>query len=64
MPACKLLAINGMEDSIFPIEDTLLVAMQGKNKDMIARGDRGHMGNPGAEEILYQWIDNAVAGKP
>jgi len=63
-PACKLLVINGMEDSIFPIEDSLIVATQGARKDLIARGDRGHMGNPGAEEILYQWIDNMVAGKP
>jgi hypothetical protein len=30
----------------------------------IARGDRGHMGNPEAEELLYQWIDKAVAVKP
>ena len=63
-PSCKLLAINGMEDSIFPIEDSLIVATRGDNKDLIIRGNRGHMGNPGAEDILYQWIDNAVAGKP
>ena len=63
-PTCRLLVINGMEDSIFPIEDSLLVATQGSRKDLIARGDRGHMGNPGAEELLYQWIDRAVAGKP
>ena len=63
-PSCRLLVINGMEDSIFPIEDSLLVATQGNRKDLIARGDRGHMGNPGAEELLYQWIDKAVAGKP
>jgi dienelactone hydrolase len=60
---CKLLAINGMEDSIFPIEDNVIVATQGDKKDLVARGNRGHMGNPGAEDILYQWIDNAVAGK-
>ena len=63
-PTCRLLVINGMEDSIFPIEDSLIVATQGHRKDLIARGDRGHMGNPGAEELLYQWIDEAVAGKP
>jgi FrsA-like alpha/beta hydrolase family protein len=61
---CRLLAINGMEDSIFPIEDSVIVATRGDKKDLVARGDRGHMGNPGAEDILYQWIDNAVAGKP
>ncbi len=63
-PTCKLLAINGMEDSIFPIEDSLIVATQGDKKDLVVRGDRGHMGNPGAEDIVYQWIDNALAGKP
>ena len=63
-PTCKLLSINGMEDSIFPIEDTFIVATQGDKKDLIVRGNRGHMGNPGAEEFLYQWIDNVVAGKP
>ena len=63
-PTCKLLAINGMEDSIFPIEDTLIVATQGDRKDLVARGDRGHMGNPGAEDILHSWIDAAVEGKP
>ena len=63
-PTCRLLVINGMEDSIFPIEDSLIVATQGDRKDLIARGDRGHMGNPGAEDLLYQWIDKAVAAKP
>ena len=63
-PSCKLLVINGMEDSIFPIEDSLIVGLQGDKKDLVLRGNRGHMGNPGAEDILYKWIDNAVAGKP
>lgn len=63
-PTCKLLLINGMEDSIFPIEDSIIVATEGNRKDLVVRGDRGHMGNPGAEDILYEWIDNAVAGKP
>ena len=63
-PSCKLLLIDGMEDSIFPIEDNFIVGVRGNKKDLIARGDRGHMGNPGAEDILYSWIDNAVAGKP
>ena len=63
-PTCRLLAIDGMVDSIFPIEDNFLVAVRGDKKDLVARGDRGHMGNPGAESILYQWIDDVVAGKP
>ena len=63
-PSCKLLVINGMEDSIFPIEDSLIVATQGHKKDLVARGDRGNMGNPGAEDILYAWIDNALKDSP
>ena len=63
-PACRMLIINGMEDSIFPIEDSFLVATAGGNKDLVARGNRGHMGNPGGEQILYEWIDNTLAGKP
>jgi acetyl esterase/lipase len=63
-PTCKLLVINGMEDSIFPIEDSIIVATQGGRKDLVVRGDRRHMGNPGAEEILYEWLDKAIAGRP
>ena len=62
-PSCRLLAINGMEDSIFPIEDSLMVATDGHRKDLVVRADRGHMGNPGAEPIVYSWIDDVVAGR-
>ena len=61
-PSCKLLVLNGMEDSIFPIEDSVLVASRGRGKDLVARGDRPHMGNPGAEEIVSEWLDHVVAG--
>jgi hypothetical protein len=63
-PNCKLLVIDGMEDSIFPIEDNFIVGVSGDKKDLVVRGDRSHMGNPGAEAILYRWIDDAMAGKP
>jgi hypothetical protein len=63
-PSCRLLVINGMEDSILPIEDSFIVGIRGDKKDLLARGNRQHMGNPGAEDILYDWIDKAVAGKP
>ena len=63
-PTSKLLAINGMEDSIFPIEDSFIIATQGDSNDLVARGNRDHMGNLGAEDILYRWIDDAMADKP
>ncbi|PRY41544.1 alpha/beta hydrolase family protein [Umezawaea tangerina] len=61
-PSCRMLVINGMEDSIFPIEDSIIVATRGSGKDLVVRGDRGHMGNPGAEDVLYDWLDEAVDG--
>jgi len=60
--SCRLLLINGMEDSIFPIEDNFIVARRGVNKDLLARGNRSHMGNPGGEDILYTWLDEVIAG--
>jgi hypothetical protein len=62
-PSCKLLVIGGMEDSIFPIEDNFIVGVKGCKKDLVVRGNRPHMGNPGAEAILYRWIDDVMAGK-
>ena len=63
-PSCKLLVINGMEDSISPIKDSLIVAIQGHKTDLVARDGRGHMGKPCAEDVLYAWIDSALAGAP
>jgi hypothetical protein len=62
--SCRLLIIDGMEDSVFPIEDNFIVGLRGGNKDLLARGNRQHMGNPGEEDILYSWIDDAIEGKP
>jgi pimeloyl-ACP methyl ester carboxylesterase len=62
--SCRLLLINGMEDSIFPIEDNFIVARRGVNKDLLARGNRSHMGNPGGEDIVYTWLDEVIAGMP
>jgi hypothetical protein len=47
-----------------PIEDSIITATQGNRKDLVTRGNRGHMGNPGAEDILYNWLDKAVAEQP
>jgi hypothetical protein len=62
-PSSKLLLINGMEHSIFPIENNLIVVLRA-TRNLVARGDRRHMGNPGAEDILYKWLDDAIACRP
>jgi len=61
-PACRLLLINGMEDSIFPIEDSIAVATHGENKDLVVLGSLPHMGLPRSEATIHQWIDQVIAG--
>jgi hypothetical protein len=63
LPSCRLLALDGMEDSIFPIEDNFIVAARGVGKDLLARGNLSHMGNPGGEEIVVAWLDQVLAGR-
>ena len=46
-PCCRLLVVNGLEDSIFPIEDSMIVASRGRVKDVRFMEGKGHMGNPG-----------------
>lgn len=41
-----------------------LPVAQRDRKDLVTRGNRGHMGNPGAEPMVYDWIDNVLAGRP
>lgn len=60
-PSCRLLVVNGLEDSIFPIEDSILVASRGRVKDVRFMESKGHMGNPGAEEIIIDWINGVMA---
>ena len=61
-PSCRLFVVNGLIDSIFPIEDSILVASRGRVKDVRFMEGKGHMGNPGAEQIIIDWIDEVVRG--
>lgn len=55
-PCTKLLMLNGMEDTIYPIEDTLLVLQYGGPKEARLTQGRGHMGEPQAGSIGFAWI--------
>ena len=59
-PSCKLALVNGLEDSIFPIEDSVICGLSGRNKSLLLRANVGHMGNPGGEELVYQFLDEAI----
>lgn len=58
--SCRLLIVNGLEDSVFPIEDSWLVASRGRPKEVRLLEDRGHMGNPGGDEIAVEWASEVV----
>jgi pimeloyl-ACP methyl ester carboxylesterase len=57
---CRLFIVNGVEDSIFPIEDSLLVASRGRAKELRMQEGKAHMGNPGGEEIVLEWINDVM----
>ena len=56
MPSTRLLLVNGMEDSIFPIEDSIIPLRHGRVKDARFVDGRGHMGAPEGEGILRDWL--------
>lgn len=58
--SARLFLINGMEDSIFPIEDSLIPLRHGRVKDARFLEDRAHVGNPGADDIIYDWLNDVV----
>ena len=52
--------LQGVKDSIFPIEDSLLCLERGGTKE--GRFFSGpHMGEPGATKAVHDWIDQLVA---
>lgn len=60
MPCTRLLLLNGINDSIFPIEDSMLALEHGDVKE--ARFFSGaHMGEPGATKTAHRWIDKLIA---
>lgn len=46
-----------MEDSIFPIEDSLLALQHGDVKNVRFVPNSKHMGFPDSEKYVYDWID-------
>ncbi|KAI1323435.1 alpha/beta-hydrolase [Xylariaceae sp. FL0255] len=59
-PTCPLLIINGMEDTLWPIEDCILVATSGTNISLMITAAQ-HMGDPEAEDIIGPWLARRVA---
>ncbi|CAI7649497.1 hypothetical protein N7533_008438 [Penicillium manginii] len=56
-PCCRLFLINGTKDEIFPIEDSMIPFQHGRVKDVRFIEGAYHIGNPGAESYVYDWLD-------
>ncbi|KDN44761.1 alpha/beta-hydrolase [Tilletiaria anomala UBC 951] len=65
--AAKLLSINGVEDTTFPIDDTLILSYYGKGAFLRMAPGFDHMGEPAATEWLQNFwaavADGSVANK-
>ena len=59
-PSSKMLIINGMEDTLWPIEDCILVATSGRNMNLVINTAQ-HMGDPEAEDVISRWLADRVA---
>lgn len=60
LPCARLLLINGLEDTVFPIEDSFVALTRGKTKEVRLVAGRAHMGEPEAGPILFNWLDDAI----
>ncbi|KAL0930025.1 UPF0255 protein [Colletotrichum truncatum] len=60
MPSTHLLLTNGVEDSIFPIEDCVLPLKHGNPKVARLIEGREHMGSPEADAVVVEWIRRLV----
>ena len=61
-PCCRLLIVNGAMDTLWPIEDCILVAMSSTNIDLVINTEQ-HMGEPEAGDVINRWLDDRVCEK-
>jgi pimeloyl-ACP methyl ester carboxylesterase len=55
-PHAPLLLVNGVEDSVFPIQDMYLLLEHGGPKSARLFTNEGHMGGGHAMEVIVRWL--------
>ncbi|KAI2627180.1 Alpha/Beta hydrolase protein [Xylaria nigripes] len=60
MPSTRLLLINGMQDGLMPIEDSLLLFEYGSPKEGRFFPGKLHMGYPDANASVYTWMEQLI----
>ncbi|CAK7273173.1 hypothetical protein SEPCBS119000_005514 [Sporothrix epigloea] len=60
-PSTRLLLINGTQDGLMPIEDSMLPFDHGSPKEARFFPGKLHMGYPDANASVYPWIESVMA---
>ncbi|CAK7568362.1 MAG: hypothetical protein SEPTF4163_006350 [Sporothrix epigloea] len=61
LPSTRLLLINGTQDGLMPIEDSMLLFDHGSPKEARFFPGKLHMGYPDANASVYTWIESVMA---
>jgi esterase/lipase len=59
-PSSRLLLINGMQDGLMPIEDSMLLFEHGTPKEARFVSGALHMGYPLANNFVYPWMEKVM----
>ncbi|KAE8149071.1 Alpha/Beta hydrolase protein [Aspergillus avenaceus] len=63
-PSCRLLLLNGVNDGITPIEDSLILFNHGSPKEGRFFEGLPHMGYPDSLPIAYKWLEELLHAGP
>ena len=58
----RLIGVNGVDDTVFPIDDYLLLAYNGTGAELRLFPGNGHMGEPGAGEFIGEFWSGFAQG--
>ncbi|XXH02182.1 hypothetical protein Hte_008550 [Hypoxylon texense] len=61
MPSTRLLLVNGTQDGLMPIEDSMLLFEYGSPKEARFFTGALHMGYPMANSSVYPWMEQVMA---
>ncbi|KAJ5573744.1 uncharacterized protein N7459_008171 [Penicillium hispanicum] len=60
-PNCRLLLLNGVDDGVVPIEDSLVLFNHGGPKEGRFFDGMLHMGYPNSLPVSYKWLEDVLA---
>ncbi|CAG8317729.1 unnamed protein product [Penicillium salamii] len=58
---CRLLLLNGVDDGVVPIEDSMVLLNHGGPKEGRFFENRVHMGYPDTLPVAYKWLESVLS---